>query len=386
MLGFLLFAGALHIDLGDLSDHKWPIAVLATFGVVLSTGDRRRGDLGNDRAGLRVPAPVHRLPALRRADLADRPDRRPLAAQTDRRTEAVGDSDRRRVAVQRRRRRARCSSGLLEFATGEQKIDPSSFATLFVREAVGGALFGLAAGLMVYRLLKSVDHYRLEILLSLALVFGGYALAEALGLSAPIAMVVAGLLIGNHGRSFAMSAATTEHIDRFWGLLDELLNAVLFVMIGMEVLVLIFTPGYLLAGLTAVAVVLLARAVSVGVPVWLLRRGERFEPSMIPMLTWGGLRGGISVALALSLRDLDGVGADQGRELILATTYVVVVFSILVQGLTVGWLTRFVAPRGPEIPQTLSSPGSSDCRELWLARTGRLTWPALAAGRFRTMI
>ena len=165
-------------------------------------------------------------------------------------------------------------------------------------EAVGGVIFGLVVGLLVYRLLKTVDDYEVEILLSLALVAGGYALAEALHISGPIAMVVAGLLIGNHGRSFAMSPTTTEHLDLFWGVVDEILNAVLFVLIGLEVLVLTFSRAYLVAGLLAVFIVLAARWVSVGLPVWFLRRWECFEPSMMPVLTWGGLRGGISVALA----------------------------------------------------------------------------------------
>ena len=161
-------------------------------------------------------------------------------------------------------------------------------------------------------------------------------------------MVVAGLLIGNHGRSFAMSATTTEHLDRFWGLLDELLNAVLFVMIGMEVLVVTLAPRYLLAGALSVAIVLFARLISVGVPIWLLRRWERFEPALIPVLTWGGLRGGISVALALSLRGLDDGQASEHRELIVAMTYVIVVFSILVQGMTVGKLTRSLLSDRPD--------------------------------------
>ena len=158
-------------------------------------------------------------------------------------------------------------------------------------------------------------------------------------------MVVAGLLIGNHGRSFAMSDKTTEHLDLFWELVDETLNAVLFVAIGMELLVLTFTGAYLAAGLLAIVVVLLARLISVGVPVWLLRRSEQFDPSLVPILVWGGLRGGISVALALSLPDDPAGSPVPTRDVILATTYVVVVFSILVQGLTVGtlhprWLGR----------------------------------------------
>ena len=208
-------------------------------------------------------------------------------------------------------------------------------------------MFGLAIGLVAYRMLKSVDNYQVEILLSLALVWGGSALADALHMSAPIAMVVAGLLIGNQGRSFAMSKMTTEHLDLFWELVDEGLNAVLFVAIGMELLVLTFTASYLAAGVLAVVIVLVARLVSVGLPVWLLRRSERFDPSMVPILVWGGLRGGISVALALSLPAEAAGDSVPRREVILATTYVVVVFSILVQGLTVGTMTRRWVGRSP---------------------------------------
>jgi CPA1 family monovalent cation:H+ antiporter len=206
---------------------------------------------------------------------------------------------------------------------------------LFAQEAVGGIVFGLLIGLLVYRLLKTVDDYQVEILLSLALVAGGYALADTLHLSGPIAMVVAGLLIGNHGRSFAMSPTTIDHLDLFWSLVDEILNAILFVLIGLEVLILTFSRSYLVAGMLAVVIVLTARLVSVGLPVWILRRWEQFEISMVPILTWGGLRGGISVALALSIPD-----TMPARNAILTITYVVVVFSILVQGLTVGLFTR----------------------------------------------
>ena len=258
MLGFLLFAGALHVDLGDLSDHKWPIAVLATLGILISTitvGGLTWGVVRLFGFHLRpidcllfgaLISPTDPIAVLALLKEMDAP--KPLEIQI------AGESlfnDGVGVVV---------FLGLLEIATGHERFEPLPFAALFIREAIGGAVFGLAIGLLVYRLLKSVDHFRLEILLSLALVAGGYALAEALGLSAPIAMVVAGLLIGNHGRSFAMSATTTEHLDRFWGLFDEILNAALFVMIGMEVLVLIFTTRYLLAGLAAVVVVLLARA------------------------------------------------------------------------------------------------------------------------------
>ena len=226
----------MHIDLSDLADHKWPIAVLASAGVLISTAivggltwvmvrllgfPLRFIDCLLFGALISPTDPIAVLSLLKR-----------IGAPKTLEIEIAGESlfnDGVGVAV---------FTGLLEVATGERPFDAGSFILLFLREALGGALFGLLAGLLVYRLIKSVDHYRLEILLSLALVTGGYTAAEALHLSGPIAMVVAGLLIGNHGRSFAMSPTTIEHLDRFWGLLDDLLNAALFVMIGIEVLLL----------------------------------------------------------------------------------------------------------------------------------------------------
>ena len=207
---------------------------------------------------------------------------------------------------------------------------------LFLKETGGGVLFGLALGLIGYGLLKTVDNYQVEILISLALVLGGYALASHLHLSAPIAMVVVGLLIGNHGRRLAMSARTREHLDTFWELVDEILNAVLFVLIGLEVVVLTFTGRHVLVGMFMIPVVLGARFVAVGLPVQVLRRRgwQTFAPHTVKVMTWAGLRGGISVALALSIpREINGV-AVAPRDLILTVTYIVVVFSILVQGLT----------------------------------------------------
>ncbi|MGD0040642.1 MAG: sodium:proton antiporter [Isosphaeraceae bacterium] len=345
MLAFLLFAGALHIDLGDLARHKEPIALLATVGVLLSTlivgvlmwgvfallGFKLRFiDCLLFGALISPTDPIAVLSLLKK-----------IGAPKTLEVQIAGESlfnDGIGVVL---------FMGLLEVATGENDFDVGHFAFLFIREAVGGVVFGLAIGLVAYRMLKSVDNYQVEILLSLALVWGGSALADALHISAPIAMVVAGLLIGNQGRSFAMSKMTTEHLDLFWELVDEGLNAVLFVAIGMELLVLTFTASYLAAGVLAVVIVLVARLVSVGLPVWLLRRSERFDPSMVPILVWGGLRGGISVALALSLPpEAAGDGVPR-REVILATTYVVVVFSILVQGLTVGTMTRRWVGRSP---------------------------------------
>ncbi len=188
-------------------------------------------------------------------------------------------------------------------------------------------------------MLKSVDDYSVEILITLALVAGGYALAGALHTSGPIAMVVAGLFIGNHGRLFGMSERTREHLDTFWELIDEILNAMLFVLIGLELLVLEILPTYLLIGLMAIPLILLSRFISVGLPIAALRPLRKFTPYTVTTLTWSGVRGGISIALALSLP------ASPYRDGLLLVTYVIVVFSILVQGTTVGRLTRWVTAR-----------------------------------------
>jgi CPA1 family monovalent cation:H+ antiporter len=217
---------------------------------------------------------------------------------------------------------------------GGHETGAGQVAVLFLREAVGGGLLGLGLGWVTYLLLRSVDEYTVEVLLTLALVMGGYALASAVHVSGPIAVVVAGLLIGNHGRRFAMSERTREHLDAFWELLDEILNAVLFVLIGLEVLVIHFQASYLAAAAAAVVVVLLARLASVGLTAALPVLRLAFSRRDVAILTWGGLRGGISVALALS------VPPGEVRAEIVAATYGVVVFSILVQGLTVGRVAK----------------------------------------------
>lgn len=339
MLGFMLFAGSLHIRLEELASRKWTVLVLSTVGVLISTavvGLLAWAVL--DAAGIQARLiycllfgalisptdPIAVLAILRQAGVPK--DMEIKIAGESLFNDGVG------VVV---------FLGLLEIATGAVEPDIIHLTKLFLWEAVGGAATGFALGWGVYRMLRSVDNYQVEVLLSLALVAGGYALVNRLHMSGPIAMVVAGLLIGNLGRAYAMSQTTIEHVDTFWELLDEILNAVLFVLVGVEVLALSFTGKFLLIGLVAIPIVLFARLVSVAGPITLLRKRGRFARYTVRVLTWGGLRGGISVALALSLpREVSGVPVGE-RDALLAMTYVVVVFSILVQGLTIGPLTRY---------------------------------------------
>ncbi|MDX1594751.1 MAG: sodium:proton antiporter [Gammaproteobacteria bacterium] len=332
MLAYLLFAGALHVNLGDLAGQSRVIALLASVGVIgatlLAAG---AAWLVFGLVGLEVPwiwclvfgaliAPTDPIAVLGILKTAGAPK--------SLETKITGESlfnDGVAVVV---------FLVLLGLATGETEATPGAVAWLFVKEAVGGALFGAAAGWLAYRMLATVDSYQVEVLITLALANGVYALAEAWHLSAPIAIVVAGLLIGNQGRRLGMSERTREHLDTFWELVDEVLNAVLFLLIGLELLVLTFRGEYLLAGLALIPLVLLARLVSVGLPVGVLRARRSFSPHVVKILTWGGLRGGISVALALSLPE------SPVRDPLVAATYVIVVFSILVQGLTVGPLLK----------------------------------------------
>ncbi|MGL4552116.1 MAG: cation:proton antiporter [Gemmataceae bacterium] len=332
MLGFLLFAGSLHIDLGDLSSRRLLIGVLATAGVVLTT---LIVGLGTwyvlDRAGIEARllyclmfgaliAPTDPIAVLAMLKEVGAPKQLEVTiAGESLFNDGVG------VVV---------FLGFLHAAVGGQGVTVMSMTTAFVREGLGGAAFGFVAGLLFFYLFRSVDRYQVEILLSLALVAGGYALATRLHLSAPIAMVVAGLLIGNHGRAFAMSETTRKHLDTFWELIDEVLNAVLFVLLGLEVLALKFTGQLLLVSLYLVPVVLLTRLVSVVLPVLLMRLVTPVERYTARLLCWGGLRGGLSVAMALSVPE------SPERDWILTATYVVVAFSVLVQGTTVGPLMR----------------------------------------------
>ena len=332
MLGLLLFAGALHVNLDALAENKLEIGVFATLGVAASTllvGSAvwlLNSWLG---FGLRF------IDCLLFGSLISPTD--PIAVLGILKTAGAPESLETKIAGE-----SLFNDGvgvvvfllLLELAEGHGQPTLGHFAALFAQEAVGGAVFGLIAGYITYRLLRTVNEYNVEVLLTLALAIGGYALALNLHLSAPIAIVLAGLLIGNPGRRLAMSAHTRAHLDNFWELVDAILNAVLFVLIGLEVVVLSLSGLYLLAGLLAVPVALASRLISVGAPVMVLRRWRTFAPRAVLIMTWGGLRGGISVALALS------IPAECGRDIILTMTYVVVAFSVTAQGLTVKHLVK----------------------------------------------
>ncbi len=334
LLSFLLFAGALNVDLDNLNRLKWPILTLATLGLLLSTfvvGTLVYLLLG--ALGLALPFgyallfgalisptdPIAVLAILKQAGVSETTET--LITGESLFNDGVG------VVI--------FSVILGTVAAGEHGGGGVSGAlTLFAQEAAGGLLFGLIVGGAAYLLLKSIDNYTVEVLITLAVVTGGYALAQTLHTSGPLAVVVAGLFIGNRGRLLAMSEKTREHLDTFWELIDEILNAVLFVLVGLEVVVLAFTQSYLWAALLAIPVVLGARLLGVGLPITLFRLRRTFLPYTVRVMVWGGLRGGISIALALSLP------VSPERDLIIAMTYGVVVFSVLVQGLTVGWVAQ----------------------------------------------
>ena len=326
MLCYLLFAGALHVNLSDLASQRRVIAILATFGVVISTFLIGTAmfyilpllGLNTDYiycllfgALISPTDPVAVLGILKKAGA-------PKSLETKITGESLFNDG---VGVVVFLSIAGIASGKLEPSAG-------AITMLFVQEVFGGLLFGWVLGYIGVQMLRRIDQYQIEVLITLAMVTGGYALAHHLHISGPLAMVVAGLMIGNPGRATAMSQHTERHLDTFWELIDEILNAVLFLLIGLEILALDFQVAYLLFGLLAIPLVLAVRMVAVSVPIWVLQRKREFTPGVIRSLTWGGLRGGISVALALSLPP------GETRDLLLMATYGVVVFSIAVQGLT----------------------------------------------------
>lgn len=357
MLAFLLFAGALHVDMGFLKSEKWAIGSMATIGVLLSTFIVGTGFYWLAHAlGIEVPYtwaivfgalisptdPVAVLSILKTVNMPHSLEAKiageslfndgvgvvifTIAVAVAVATTGAGGGLEHAAAD------AAAHAGGHGAAAGDHHapgIDPLSIAKLFFVEAGGGALLGAFTGWLAYRMMASIDEHAIEILISLGIVAGTYALAQRLHLSGPIAVVITGLLVGNKGATFAMSERTRTYLFGFWEMIDEILNSVLFLLIGLEILVLGISPKFGLIMLICIPLVLLARFIAVSVPMRFLGLFKDFTAGAIPVLTWGGLRGGISVALALSLPPV------AYKPVILAATYGVVVFSIIVQGLTV---------------------------------------------------
>jgi Na+:H+ antiporter len=340
-LGMLLFAGSLHINIGDIAKEKWAILILATIGVALSAAIVGAGFyFAAMWLGINMP-PIY---CFLFGALISPTD--PIAVLGILRKVGVRKSLEMRITGE-----SLFNDGtgvvifltLLGVAAGHYEASANGIVWHLAAEVIGGIVVGLALGFVGFLLLKGLDSYVLEILITLSLATAGYAIAERLGTSAPIAVVIAGLVIGNHGKEFAMSERTRQHLFTFWSLIDELLNLLLFGLIGLEVIALSLSPADFLPGLVAIPIVLFARWMSVGAPILAMGRFRTFGPHTIKIMTWGGLRGAISVALALSLPPFPG------RETIIGTTYIVVIFSILVQALSVGRLVARLT-RGTPAP------------------------------------
>jgi len=337
MLSFLLFAGAIHVNARNLREERASVLTFSTISVLISTAIVG-GLLYLLCRAFQQPVsfvycllfgalisptdPIAVLSILRQAGIP-----------TTLEIKITGESlfnDGIGIVV------FLCMYQVAEAGIGH--LSAGNVLVLFLRQAGGGLLLGAALGYAGFLLLKTIDHYQVEVMITLAIVMGGYLLADKLEVSGPLAMVVAGLITGNKTRVTAMSAISRDYIDKFWSLVDSLLNALLFLMIGLEMLVIPFQPILFWLGLASIPIVLLARYVSVSLPISLLKYNTCFEKNAIGVLTWGGLRGGLSVALALS------IPFNMSRDLFVVITYIIVLFSILVQGLTIGRFARKLSP------------------------------------------
>ncbi|KVP88930.1 sodium:proton antiporter [Burkholderia ubonensis] len=336
VLAFLLFAGALHVDLGDLRKVKWTVTVLSTLGTIISTfvigalfwyaanllGYELRFVFALLFGALISPTdPIAVLGIIKKAGA-------PKALETRITGESLFNDGVGAVVF----------LTILDIATGRGEPSVASVSWFFAKQTLGGIALGWLLGWIVFRLLRKIDDYQVELLLSIALCMGSYALADAMHMSGPIAAVVAGLFLGNHGWQLAMSEQTQEYLGKFWQLIDEILNSLLFLLMGLEIVAINNTGKYLVLGMMGIACMLIGRAISVLIPIRIMSFFVPFPKGTVALLTWGGLRGAISIALAFLLP----LGHE--RELILTTTYVVVIFSILVQGLTFGPLLRKIVP------------------------------------------
>ncbi|MFI8479027.1 cation:proton antiporter [Pseudomonas sp. NPDC078700] len=336
MLSLLLFAGALHVNLSQLRAYRWQVASLAVVGTTLSTlfiGVVLWQLLS--LTDLKLPfsyclvfgaliSPTDPIAVMGILKSAGAPKSVELVISGE---SLFNDG----VSV------VLFSLILAMIASGEAP-SVSGASQLLLKETGGGALLGGLVGYVTYRMLKSIDSYQEEVLITLAAVLGAYAVATHLHISGPLAMVVMGLIVGNQGRSCAMSEQTEKNVDMFWELIDEILNAVLFVLIGLEVVLIQFSNSLIVTGLMIILLTLLSRLLTVGGPIALLGQRFKLPKGSWSIVTWGGLRGGISVALALSLPP------GEERDMVVSLTYLVVVFSILVQGMTIGKLVKRVIP------------------------------------------
>lgn len=333
MLSFLLFAGALHIDANKLKEEFWPVIILATVGTFISTF------LVSIVAwylfqlfGLTVPY----IYCLLFGGLISPTD--PIAVMGILKQAGIPKSLELKIAGESL---FNDGVGVVVFLTilevalnGTAKFSVADTAILFLREAGGGIIFGIALGYLAYFLIRSIDNYRVEVLITLTVVMCGYATADHFHLSAPLAIIIAGIIIGTKGKGEGLSEISRDYLGKFWDLTDEIFNAVLFLLIGLEMLIIKVEPTIMIIGCIMIFLVLLCRFLAVAVPVWFLQLRIKFEKNAVIMLTWGGLRGGISVALALSLPQA------MHRDEFVLITYIIVVFSIIVQGLTIGKLAN----------------------------------------------
>ena len=332
MLSFMLFAGAIHINMNLLKQERVSVILFSTFSVVISTFII--GTTIYYLLGL-FDVPTKYIYCLLFGSLISPTD--PIAVLGILKEAKISKSLEMKLAGE-----SLFNDGvavvvfltILHVANQPTSIVFSDVALLFIQEAFGGILLGISIGYLGFILMRSIDNYKVEVMITLAVVMGGYSLANLFHISGPLAMVVAGIIIGNQGKELAMSAITIEYIDKFWELVDEGLNAILFVLIGLELIVIHIVPTYILIGVLTIIIVLVTRYISVFIPAQFIKLKEQITQRTIIIMTWGGLRGGISIALAFSLKP------EMQKELWVTLTYIVVAFSILVQGLTVGKLAR----------------------------------------------
>ena len=331
MLSFLLFAGAIHIDAHKLKKERLPVIILATLGILISTFL-----VGGMVWGLFIlfHSPIPFIYCLLFGALISPTD--PIAVLGILKEAKIPASLELKISGESLFNDGVAVVIFISIAEVARTGDFSALAIgkLFLQEAIGGLAFGFLLGYIGFWALRSIDDYKVELLITLAIVMGGYFIAGNLHVSGPLAMVVAGIIIGNKVKQEGMSVQTRDYLGKFWEMIDEILNAILFLLIGFEMLIIKISTTVLVIGIISILIVLFARWISVLLPVYLLRLKIKFERHAIAILTWGGLRGGISVALALSL------GEKMHRNEFVLITYIIVVFSILVQGLTIGKVSK----------------------------------------------